>query len=174
MEQNKSSFGTKLKSIWNGTIDKRTYGFYLLTIFIIYFFGIIFGAAVYAGGFSINNVYVSYLGSQQHDPTGYLVYNTTVLIAGILLIPHFIYLYKRLRPTFKAFNFLGCLVGIVGAIGFAGLSIFHQDLGGHILFTDLAYYPLGGSALFLLFVFCKKLSSKESWPKIWQIALIYG
>src|SRR5208337_234754 len=170
MEQNQTSFGIKLRSIWNGTIDKRTYGFYLLTIFIIYFFGIIFGAAVYAGGFSINEVYVSYLGSQQHDPAGYLVYNSTVLIAGILLIPHFIYLYKRLRPTFKAFNILGCFVGIVGAIGFAGLSIFHQDVGeSHIWFTDLAYYPLGGSAFFLLFVFCKKMISKESWPKIWQI-----
>jgi hypothetical protein len=175
MTEKNNSILVHLKEIWNGTATKTEYGWHLLITYAVYFFGIIYGAAVYDGGFSMDNVYVSYLGSQEHDPTGFLVYDSTVLIAGIMLIPYFIYIYRCLRPTFKVFNILSCFFGLVGAVGFAGLSIFHQDVGqSHMWFTDIAFGGLGVSAFFMLWVFCKKLILNQPWPKIWQIVVVYG
>lgn len=157
---------------------KRVYLRYFFAVLAIYAAGIVIGAALYPGGFSILTVYVSYLGGDPENPIGRYPYNATVLIAGILLIPHFIYLYRRLTPACKIISFLACLCGIVGAAGFASLGIFHQGFiyihDSHRWATDMAFGGLGGSAFFMLMAFIRKSWMTRSWPKWWHTFIVYA
>ncbi|HME53732.1 MAG TPA: hypothetical protein VKM55_16005 [Candidatus Lokiarchaeia archaeon] len=169
------SLGSALKEIWTGKASKSTHARYFLVALIIYIVGIVAGMALFPGGFDFMTVYVSYLGGDPNNPIGRFPYNATVLIAGILLIPHFIYLYRRLTPAVKILTFLSCLCGIVGAAGFASLAIFYQGLNAdlHQISTDTAYYSLGASAIIMLFSFIRKAVMTRTWPKWWHIVLMY-
>jgi hypothetical protein len=174
-ERRAPSWLATFKAIWTGTTTKATYLKYFFTVFAIYVVGIILGASLYPGGFSMLTVYVSYLGGNEENPVGKYPYNASVFIAGVLLIPHFIYVYKRLTPACKALSFIACLCGIAGCIGFMSLSFLNQGVGRlHIFSTDFTYGGFGASAVFILFASIRKAWLKHAWPKWWQIAVIYG
>jgi hypothetical protein len=169
------STSSLLGKIWTGNVTKKTYLKYFLIVMIIYFTGIIGAAAVYPGGFTLENVYVSYLGGTFNNPDGYIFYNTCVIITGFLLIPHFIYFYKHLQPHPKILNQLVCFFGIIGGLGFVVVGIYHQgtDADGHSIATLIAFAGYGASALFLLFDFIVKIIKKENWPKLKHIFFVY-
>src|SRR5271157_82562 len=168
--------GAHLKDVWRGTASKKVYGIYILVPLAIYWAGVAISAAVYPGGFSMLTVYVSYLGGYPNNPNGYIIYNTLTFIAGILLAPHFFYLYRRLMPTLKVFSVLSGFFGIVGAFGLATLGFWYQGVPGpwHAVATYLAFGGLGAGLTFAFFVFLRKLWLRQPWPKWWQIAILYG
>jgi len=164
-----------LKAIWTGTETRSTYLKYFFTVLAIYTGGIIIGASFYPGGFSMLTVYISYLGGNEENPVGKYPYNASVFITGIVLIPDFIYLYKRLAPACKVISFLACACGIWGCAGFVSLSILNQGVGEpHIFSTNFTYAGFGASAALMLFALIRKACLKHSWPKWWQIAVIYA
>lgn len=169
-------FKAYIKRIWTGTSSKTEYLLYYSIVFSIYILGIIISASVYPGGFSFNRVYTSYLGGYPNNPDGYRFYNACEILTGILSIPHFIFLYQRLKPSVRILSWIACLFGIIGYIGFASIGIFHQGTGepGHGIATWFAFGGLGGAALFLLPVFIRRIVKHEYWPKLWKFILNYG
>ncbi len=165
-----------LKQILTGTTSKATYGKYLGVALLIYLTGIVLAAAVYPGGFSFVRVYVSYLGGSENNPAGYLIYNTCGFIAGVLFIPHFLYLYHRLSPTLKVVSVLSCFFGIVGCAGFAGLAFYYQGVpgSGHQVATYVAFGGFGACLVFALFVLLRKMALHQSWPKPRYFIIVYG
>ncbi len=165
-----------LKQIWTGTASKTTYGKHLGFGLLIYLLGIILAAAVYPGGFSMLTVYVSYLGGSENNPTGYLIYNACEFIAGVLFVPHFLYLYRRFSPTLKVVSFLSCFCGIVGCVGFAGLAFYYQGVpgSGHQVATYIAFGGFGACIVFALFVLLRKMAQRQSWPKPGHLFIVYG
>lgn len=165
-----------LKSIWVGKSTKKEYMTYLISVFSIYVFGVIYSASVFPGGFSFTDVYVSYLGGYPNNPDGYIVYNICVIISGILFVPHFIYIYKRITPTIKFLAFVACLFGLIGCLGFSSLGVYHQGTAGegHKITTYLAFGGFGISAILMMFVLIQKLILKEEWPTIKSFLIVYG
>lgn len=165
-----------LKKIWTGTCSKKEYVWYFIVIFSIYVIGTIISAMVYPGGFSMTNVYISYLGGKEENPFGHQIYNAGEIITGFLLIPHFIYLYRQLLPANKVISFLSCLFGVIGFVGFATIGIWHQGVEGpgHSITTYLAFGGFGLSAFLMFFLLIQKLYLKHSWPKWWSFLLVYG
>jgi hypothetical protein len=141
---------------------------------LVYFMGILMAALVYPGGFSMLHVYVSYLGGSEQNPAGYLMYNVCEFIAGVLFIPHFLYLYRRLYPTLKVVTILSCFCGIVGCIGFAGLAFFYQGVPGHQVATYVAFGGFGACLFFAFFVLIRKMVLRHSWPKPRYFVIVYG
>jgi hypothetical protein len=172
----RASFASNLKDIWTGTASKRLYLEYFFTVLGIYIAGIVIAAALYPGGFNVFDVYTSYLGGATQNPVGKYFYNNAELMAGILLVPHFIFMYKRLTPACKALSFMACLFGIVGSIGFAFIGIYAQGVSyeGHRWTTILAFGGFGVSAVLMLFAFIRKVALKHAWPKWWHIVAIYA
>ncbi|MHA1819770.1 MAG: hypothetical protein ACTSU2_08815 [Promethearchaeota archaeon] len=165
-----------VKKIWSGNSTKREYLMHFGAALFIYFLGILLAALKYPGGFSIDNVYMSYLGGSDHNPTGYIYYCTANFITGILLVPHFIFLYKRIAPTTKALTFISNLFGILGSIGFAMIGIFHQGIlpKMHQLMTNIAFGGFGIAVLLTMFILIRKMCLRDNWPSIWSFLLLYG
>jgi hypothetical protein len=172
----RASFASNLKSIWAGTASKRLYLEYFFAVLGIYIAGIVIAAALYPGGFSFFDVYTSYLGGVTQNPVGRYFYNNAELVTGILLVPHFTFMYKQLTPACKALSFLACLFGIVGSAGFAFIGIYAQGVNyeGHRWTTILAFGGFGVSAILMLLAFIRKAALKHAWPKWWHIVVIYG
>jgi hypothetical protein len=172
----RASLASDLKSIWTGTASKRLHLEYFFIVLGIYIAGIVIAAALYPGGFSFFGVYTSYLGGTTQNPVGKYFYNNAELVTGIMLIPHFIFIYKQLTPACKALSFLACLFGIVGSAGFAFIGIYAQGVSydGHRWTTILAFGGFGVSAALMLLAFIRKSILKHAWPKWWHITIIYA
>ncbi len=168
--------GNFLRQVWTGRASKTDYGKYFGLALLIYLIGIVIAAAMYTDeSFSMLTVYISYLG----DPgkgAGAFVYNTCEFIAGVLFVPHFVYLFRRFSPTLKVVTILCCFFGIVGCVGFAGLAFWHQGVpgDGHSVVTYVAFGGFGACLFFALFVLLRKLALHHPWPKWWQVILLYG
>lgn len=166
-----------LQNLWRGTLPQPQFIKYFLASLTIYLVGIILGAAFYPESFSIFTVYMSYLGGDPNNSLiGRTIYNTCEIVSGILLVPHFIKLYRVLNPTMKWVRLFACTLGILGYLGFAAIGIWHQGVEGrgHQITTWFAFGGLGGAAFFLLFVLCRRAYLKQAWPKWKHIILLYG
>lgn len=149
---------------------------YFIIAFTIYGLGAAIAALLYPGEFSMTTVYISYLGGDSNNPDGYMIYNTCEIIAGLLLMAHFIFLYKRLVPAIKIIAFISCLFGMIGAFGFASIGVYYQGSSylGHQVTTYLAFGGFGVSAVLMLPVLIRKLCLKHNWPSIISLILCYG
>ncbi len=165
-----------LKLIWTGNSSKKTYLIYFLSSLMVYIIGIIIGISTYPGGFSFLTVYTSYLGGTENNLDGYIYYNTCMFITGILLIPHFLFLSRRMQPAPKFLNNLLKLFGTIGIIGFGLIGIWHQgaDPKGHQITTWLAFGGLGLAAFCYFILGIVKIIQKHTWPRWSTILLIYG
>jgi hypothetical protein len=175
-ENKKGSIIETLKNIWKGQVSKRVFLVYFILVFSIYMLGIVVAAAVYPGGFTMEDVYVSYLGGYPNNPRGYIFYNVCEIITGILLVPLFLYMYRRFQPDMKLLNILSCFFGIIGALGFGSIGIWHQGVqgNGHSITTWFAFGGFGISAFFMLIQFLRKIYKKHPWPKLWHVILVYA
>ncbi len=171
----RTSLASNLRTIWSGIASKRLYLEYFFIVLAMFTTGTVIAAMLYPGGFSLFTVYTSYLGGVENNPDGRWFYNTAELATGILLVPHFIFMYKRFTPACKALSFLACLFGIVGALGYASIGIYSQgtDAEAHKWTTYIAFGGFGLSAILMLFALIRKAALKHAWPKWWHIVVIY-
>jgi len=165
-----------LKRIWSGNCSKREYLIYLSILLLIYLIGIIISALKFPGGFSMTRVYISYLGGSDINPDGYIYYCIANFIVGFALIPHFIFLYKRLVPAMEFLSTFSCIWGVEGCIGFGLIGIFHQGIlpKMHQITTYMAFGGFGICAFFCLFILIRKIILKHNWPSIKKFILLYG
>jgi hypothetical protein len=166
-----------VREIWTGKASKKVEGYYLVFAMGLYFLGMLIAILIFPGNYTIFQVYVSYLGSPIQDSTGHLVYNIMQFCSGILMIPHFFYLYRQFQPTLKVINMISCFFGIVGAIGWASISINYQDsspIGAHGASTWVAFGGIILSIVLMFFIFLTRLIRHETWPRWYHPVILYG
>ena len=61
------------------------------------------------------------------QPQTYWVFDTAVIVTGLLLIPLFLWLHKRLVPTTVLLSRIATFFSIVGCIGFSLVGVFRKD-----------------------------------------------
>jgi len=172
-ERSKNSKLQWLKSEIVGKVSKKDHLQYFLAVVLVYAIGIAIGAAFYPGGFSMVGIYISYLGGNENNPEGFVYYNISVFITGILLTPHFLYLYRRLKWTPKWLKGIMSFFGMVGTLGFAFIGIFYQGSSaiGHRWTTILAFGGLGGAAFLHFLIWFILVLKNKPWPK-WKYFII--
>ncbi|MBD3185836.1 hypothetical protein GF325_03320 [Candidatus Bathyarchaeota archaeon] len=174
--------GTLIDTWITGKSSSKVFLTYILVVMGIYATGIVISALVYPGGFSMLDVYVSYLGSDDDNPPGHVIYNICTLMSGLLLIPLFPRMYRKFQPSVKWLNVMASLFGIMGCISFASLGIFFQGLDptGHQWATILTFAGFGANAILSLPVIIRKNfitrrePSLKQWPRWYHVLPMYA
>ncbi len=160
----------------SGKAEKSTYVKSITMVLCLLLGGIFLAIRFYQPPFSFLTIQISELSKTSDNPVGSPIFRVCFFIAGLFFIPHAFYLIQILDPDWK---FLGKISGFFSVIAGCGLIWM-------AFFTPEAMYPLhvigaisaiGGIAFSCFFsvpVVIKKVVRKASWPKIWQILLLYG
>ena len=91
-----------------------------------------------------------------------------------IFIPYFIYIYRILHTTAYHTSRSALIISIISCICVIGVGIFPEDNPiPHYSNAIIAF--IGFTTVFscYLYIFIKKLIDKDSWPKIWQIIILY-
>jgi len=165
-----------LGCIVRGTAPKKHHLNAMLLLSIIYFIGIVISISFYPNqAYSPLSNYISDMGSIAYNPVAWWVFNLTEVFLGILMIPHFLYLYRRLLPTARLLTRLALISGIAGCIGFSWIGIIPEDFQlPHSVGAILAFAGFTTSALFTMLVFIRKIWLKSRWPSPRDFWILYG
>lgn len=150
----------------------KYFGF-TLALFVM---GCILSQIFYPGGYSITEYYISNQGWIAENPMGCWFFIFGTGIAGILLIPHFLYMHRLLLPTAKFFVYLSTLSSIAGSIGLSMVGFVTKDEvtdSIHDFAADLAFIGLGIGAGFSLLVLIRKICLKEDWPNLEGFLILF-
>ncbi len=118
--------GLKFKDLFSGNLDKRRHGIFLFGLLVFSLICHIWAIAVSPEPFSFRETWISTLGHPLHNPLGYVVYNIWFVSTGLLLIPHFLYLFRRLGEGLKGLQKFILFLWILGTVSFGAIGIVHD------------------------------------------------
>ncbi len=176
--RNKLKFNRKIILILKGKAEKELHFKYILSILIFFGLCLVFAQLLFPGGYCITTYYISAQGNTILNPIGSWFFILGASITSILLIPHFLYMHRRIMPTLGLITVLMTFSAFIGCVGFFFVGTVPESLEGytwlHDIGADMAFIGLGVSALLSLFVMLRKLSLKEEKPGILGFCIIYG
>jgi hypothetical membrane protein len=98
--------------------------------------------ALWPGPFSITVNYLSDLGNSVSNPSGAVLYNVGIILAGVALFPFFVGLYKwyTKEQWRKSFLIVTQIVGFIEAFSLIMIGVFPETAGdAHILWSDIQF-----------------------------------
>ncbi len=165
-----------LEKIVTGTAPKRTqlYAVTVLGSFYLTMITIAMSLFPPPGYSPLNNV-ISEMGGIAANPAGWWVFDLTEIALGILIIPHFLYIYRKIVPTSIWVARFALLAGIIGGAGFALVGSIPIDIQPyHDFSAGIAFSGFTISILIVMALFLWKLAHKEIWPSKKQFFALYG
>ncbi len=165
-----------LESMIKGAAPKRTHLYSLVTFVVIYAVMISISIGFFPPpGYSLLVNQISDMGGIATNPAAWWVFTFSDVVLGLVMIPHFLYLYRRLVPTTLWGSRLALYSGIVGCIGFAFVGIIPQDYSDP--HNAAAFFAFGGftiSAFLVMCIFIFRLVRNARWPTRKHFWLLYG
>jgi len=110
------------------------------------------------------------------NPIGFYVFNTGMIISGIIVIPHGFYLYRMLQPDVKILSGMSAIFLMITGVGLSMVGLFPASVN-YPMHVVGAFGSIGGVALSCLISIpsiIKKKIRKAAWPKWWHIIVTYG
>jgi hypothetical membrane protein len=163
--------------LWlKGQADKKSYIISMLITLAILLTGIFGAILLYQDDFSFLRIQISELAYPSVNPIGFYVFNTGMILAGILVIPHVPRLYRMLQPDMKILNIISAFFFGITGIGLIMIGLFPAS-GNYDIHIVGAFGSIGGIAVSCLFSMpsiIKKLIRKAAWPKWWHVLVTYG
>ncbi len=162
-----------LKAIIRGRASKKTQGVYLLFLitFCVVFFTI---SIIYYPNYSIFRESVSSLGIPAENPQGHLYWSVGMMVLGLIFIPQLIYFYRALHPTAYKTSIISLCFSIFASIGLIGVGFFPEDtIYPHYTCAFIAFLGYFTSFCCNLYILNKKIKDKDTWPKRWQVFILY-
>jgi len=166
-----------IRTIIYGNASKRQMGMYFFSLLFYLIIMWLIAQSFYLGGYSILEDYISGQGDPYDNPDGYLFFTFGTGLTGIALIPFYIYLYKRFKPTLLLITRLFLLAGIISSIGLALVGFFPRNTSVdlvHDIGADIAFNGAGVCAVCTMFILIRKMIQKIGWPSLVQFILVYG
>ncbi len=165
-----------LRAWMRGNTSKSSYVKSISVVLSILLGGIFSAALLYELPFSFLTVQISQLADLQNNPIGGLIFAICFIAAGIIILPHAIYLYRVMQPDVKIASVVSAAFIAGSGIGIIIVGLFPSDVNYtmHIVGAILAFGGIALGALFSLFPNIKKLLRKADWPKPWQVVVTYG
>ncbi|MHA1474972.1 MAG: hypothetical protein ACTSQ5_07270 [Promethearchaeota archaeon] len=161
-------------SILQGKSSKKNQGYlFFSTIFIVVIL-IVISVIKFDNPYFMLRESVSSLGIKSENPNGYIFFRIALIISGLTFIPYFIYIYRIFHPTAYHTSRSALVLSIISCICIIGVGIFPED-NPIPHYTNAIIAFIGFTTVFscYLYIFIKKVIQKDSWPKIWQIVLLY-
>lgn len=172
--ENKRAERKLIRAILSGRTSKRVHAIFLLVTFVIFLFGVIYAQIVFPGRYSILNNWISDQGGIRNNPSGHMLFNICLIVAGSMLTNHFIWVYRRLLPTKSFLAKSHMFTGIIGCFGIVLVGIFPQDFElPHNIAGVLAFGGFYLSALFMFAIQLNKFTTKDSWGPKWVVFGFY-
>ena len=161
-------------SILQGKSSKKNQGYLFFSTIIIAIILITISAIKFDNPYFMLRESVSSLGIKSENPTGYIFFRIAFILSGLTFIPYFIYIYRIFQPTAYHTSRSALVISIISCICVIGVGIFPED-NPIPHYTNAIIAFIGFTTVFscYLYIFVKKVIQKDSWPKIWQILLLY-
>ncbi len=161
-------------SILQGKSSKKNQGYLFFSTFSVVVILIIISAVKFNNPYFMLRESVSSLGIKSENPNGYILFRIALIFSGLLFIPYFIYTYRIFLPTAYHTSRSALVISIISCICVIGVGIFPED-NPIPHYTNAIIAFIGFTSVFscYLYIFIKKVINKDSWPKIWQILLLY-
>ncbi len=169
-----------------GLADKRTHSKYLLGIVRFFFVlvaisarfyqgGIWHGRVYEGGGFAFQKAAISNLGNPILNPGGWILFSIAMIGAGILFLPHVLYLYRAIRPVAPKFAKVFAFLLSFTPIGMIGAGIINEDLvfAVHYFLGGLYFGGIGLAAIFCFFFSLVRFKRRD-WHSPRGFAILYG
>lgn len=165
-----------IKRYFTGTSSKKQHALLLILALVILASFWITAQLLFEGQYSPLNNTISNQGRTDYNPRGFIFFTLGCTISGLLLILHFIYLYRNYYPTLKLILQISFAAGLVGSFAFIFIGFVPGDINKplHSFFARLAFGAFYASAFSLLAVMVRKIQLKEAWPSIKQVGIVYA
>ncbi len=162
--------------IIKGEAPKRTHLYVVFSMSFVYVVMISIAQSLFpAPGYSLLNNVISDMGGIATNPAGWWVFDITEITLGILMIPHYLYLYRRLHASSEILAKLALIAGIVGCAGFANVGLFPQDIfTPHGVAAITAFSGFTVASLLIMIIFIQNMMTNAQWPSKKQFWLLYG
>ncbi len=161
-------------SVLQGKSSKKYQGYLFFSTILIAVILIIISAIKFDVPYFMLRESVSSLGIKSENPNGYLFFRIAFISSGLVFIPYFIYIYRIFHPTAYHTSRSALIISIISCICVIGVGIFPED-NPIPHYTNAIIAFIGFTTVFscYLYIFVKKIIQKDSWPKIWQIVILY-
>ncbi len=159
-----------------GNAGKLAYIKSISIVLAILLGGIFAAALLYERPFSFLTVQISQLADLGDNPVGGVLFAACLIVAGVLILPHAMYLYRVMLPDVKIAGGISAFFIGASGIGISIVGIFPSDVNYamHIVGAILAFGGIALGAIFSLPPLLKKLWRGAGWPKPWQVLVTYG
>ncbi len=159
-----------------GNAPKMAYVKSITAALLILLGGILIAGLLYEQTFSFLTVEISTLAGLGDNPVGGIIFDACFVAAGLIIIPHSLYLYKVMLPDVKQASRISAAFIVASGVGIIMVGLFPADLffTEHIVGAVMAFGGVGLSALFSLAPIGKKLYQKVEWLKPWAVIVTYG
>ncbi len=148
-----------------GKATRRVHGMYLLALGIL---AVIFlGAcgAVYSTPFTFRDACVSNLGNPALNPAGWWAFSVLFIIAGPVLVPHYLHVYRQIYPATKGLANGMLFFLVISSAGMTGVGIVNElTWTPHAFFAVLVFGGIGLAMGLSLPIFIRKIQLGHSWP----------
>ncbi len=177
----KSVLENRFDKFYKRLLKKKLVRICIYIEFIIFYPGLILAIIIAnefsQDGYNLISNYISDLGSINFTPTPY-IYNSIVILTGIITIPIFMYLEEYLSSNITTTNTItlsskstrllariGKIIFLFGSIGLFSVGVFSEDFSIfpiHILFSVMAFagFTLGGTISGFLIIVKKTIFPK--------------
>ncbi len=159
-----------------GNAEKSSYVKSITVMLAILLGGILSAALLYERPFSFLTIQISQLAELEDNPVGGVIFAICFIVAGVIIVPHAIYLYRVMQPDVKIASGISAVFIGGSGIGIIIVGLFPSNVNYtmHIVGAILAFGGIAMGALFSLLSIIKKISRKAVWPRPWQVILMYG
>ncbi len=161
-------------SILQGRSSKKNQGYLFFSTILIVVIFIVISAIKFDNPYFMLRESVSSLGIKSENPNGYLFFRIAFILSGLTFIPYFIYIYRIFHPIAYHTSRSALVISIISCICVIGVGIFPED-NPIPHYTNAIIAFIGFTTVFscYLYIYVKKVAQKDSWPKIWQIVILY-
>jgi Protein of unknown function (DUF998) len=164
----------RFKTILLGKGNKKDHRIYSVMIALFFFVCLGLSQLLYpAPGYDWTNRYISEEGNPIGNQKGWYFFSLGICGIAILLIPHFLYIYRHLPSTLLISKFL-LFFTFTGSIGLFIVGVISElNELPHNIAAGIAFGSFGLAIFSSLLIFLYKLVKKEVWPKMGQIIVFY-
>lgn len=145
--------------------DLRRHIIYLAALLFLSIFFIGICILLYDGPFTFRDVCISNLGNPLYNPRGWWVFSLGMCLLAVLIIPHVVYLYKRVDFGVELLRKAWFLLVMVGVFGMFMVGIVNEtNYGLHIAFAAFAFGGYGLAMILSILVMIIRVIRGKKWP----------
>ena len=161
-------------SILQGKSSKKNQGYLFFSTISVAVILVIISAIIYDDPYLMLRESVSSLGIKLENPNGFILFRIALISTGLLLIPYFSDIYRIFHPTAYHTSRSALVISIISCICITGVGVFPEDNPiPHYTNAIIAFIGFTTAFSCYLYIFIKKVVQKDSWPRIWQIVILY-